>query len=657
MPTLSYSDYYEKVLGGWIGKCIGGTVGAQVEGTKELMDFTLETAFPAVIPPNDDLDLQVLWLEVILEKGVFITSADLADAWMERCWYPFNEYGNFKRNYAKGITPPMSGAFDNAFFETGMGCPIRAEIWGFICPGNPALAADYAARDGCLDHTAQSVGAEQMWSAIVADAFFEGDIDKLIRRHMRFLPADSPVDACVRSICDSFEQDTDWQTARIRMLIAHGHPEACDSPVNTGLTVMSLLYGGGDFGKTMLMALNAGYDTDCTCATAGAVLGQVMGAARIPPQWKDPIGDTFVTGIDLRRTDLSLQKLTEDTLAAGLAVAKVLNKQLTLETVPKSVGPLPSSVRPAARVRMDVDYVGLPSIAWGETKRLRLRLSNETDQFVRGHLRFDLPNGWAMETPDAVVALPPGKGKTVDFTMTVPKSVSEIAQANRITARLVDENDAGVAVETFGLSGAAPWHGMGVFFDTYNTAENSVCPWRREGKWANPSDTGAWQHHFTNLNKPYIVEGEFDYDATSARMKELLGERALFMAHEMEVPLERQLGLKGEMAAYLLLNVVSPEDREAHLIIGNTDGLRLWLNGELVAHADEFVWWTPNNITPRVRLRKGPNRVVVKLVRRAETLRFSFGLRQVAGDKPVNCADWYTDFAYRVEPVFLEHAP
>ena len=155
---ISREVYHDKVLGGWIGKCAGGAVGARFEGKKHWIEISPKEMFPPTMPPNDDLDLQVLWLKVLEEKGPFLTSRDLADAWMEGCWYPFNEYGIFRRNYRLGIAPPMSGLFNNQFWETGMGCPIRAEVWGYVCPGAPELAAHFAVLDGTLDHTEESVG-------------------------------------------------------------------------------------------------------------------------------------------------------------------------------------------------------------------------------------------------------------------------------------------------------------------------------------------------------------------------------------------------------------------------------------------------------------------------------------------------------------------
>ena len=139
MREIPYPVYLDKVYGGWLGKCIGGTVGAVSEGVKELMDFSLETAFPEKIPPNDDLDLQILWLHVLEKAGPELTGVDLLRAFIDCCPYKANEYSVAKRNLLLGIRPPVSGLHNNQFWDTGMGCPIRSEIWAYVNPGNPAL--------------------------------------------------------------------------------------------------------------------------------------------------------------------------------------------------------------------------------------------------------------------------------------------------------------------------------------------------------------------------------------------------------------------------------------------------------------------------------------------------------------------------------------
>ena len=108
---LSYERYLDQILGGWIGKSMGGAIGARFEGYKGWIEISPSEMFPEEMPPNDDLDLQIVWLKVLEERGAALTSDDLAAAWLEGCWYPFNEYGIFRRNWRLGIHPPASGRY------------------------------------------------------------------------------------------------------------------------------------------------------------------------------------------------------------------------------------------------------------------------------------------------------------------------------------------------------------------------------------------------------------------------------------------------------------------------------------------------------------------------------------------------------------------
>ena len=137
MKQIDFSTYYDKVLGGWLGKCIGGACGALSENNKDILHYTIDNVFPKVIPPNDDLDLQVLWLQEGLEKyGVGIGRKELGQLFAKYNICLANEYAVAIRNITLGILPPTSGLFDNSYFLNSMGCPIRSEIWALVAPGS-----------------------------------------------------------------------------------------------------------------------------------------------------------------------------------------------------------------------------------------------------------------------------------------------------------------------------------------------------------------------------------------------------------------------------------------------------------------------------------------------------------------------------------------
>jgi hypothetical protein len=127
-----------------------------------------------------------------------------------------------------------------------------------------------------------------------------------------------------------------------------------------------------------------------------------------------------------------------------------------------------------------------------------------------------------------------------------------------------------------------------------------------------------------------------------------LGRPALLPSYEHEIDVSRLVGLRGPYCAYLWRVLDSPEEREVDIVIGNNDAYRLYLNGEKAAEVDESVWWAPFNNVHRVHLKAGPNRLLLKLVKRGDELRFTFGLRAAGAlHQGFNANDWIIDTADR----------
>ncbi len=84
---INYNEYLDKVFGCFLGKTVCGTIGAPFEGVKMPMEIPFKPEMINIMLPNDDLDLQVLWLDVAEQKGPDFTSYDLLERFVSHCDY------------------------------------------------------------------------------------------------------------------------------------------------------------------------------------------------------------------------------------------------------------------------------------------------------------------------------------------------------------------------------------------------------------------------------------------------------------------------------------------------------------------------------------------------------------------------------------------
>ena len=154
MNIINLEEYRDKVLGCWTGKNIGGTLGAPFEWQREVNDIDFYTQDLKGSPePNDDLDLQLVWLHAIQDHGIDnITAPLLGEYWLGNINGPWNEYGTCKINMQAGLMPPLSGSCNNDRWKYSNGAWIRSEIWACCFPGEPDKVIKFAYMDACVDH-------------------------------------------------------------------------------------------------------------------------------------------------------------------------------------------------------------------------------------------------------------------------------------------------------------------------------------------------------------------------------------------------------------------------------------------------------------------------------------------------------------------------
>ena len=256
--------------------------------------YTYYDPVPTVAPPNDDLELQLVWLHLVESSGSELTRQDFAAAWLRHIHYMWDEYGRCRWNLRRGVSLDHVGTFENPF-QAAMGSPIRSEIWACLFPGDAGSAGYYAALDASLDHGEEGIAGEVFFAVMQSLVLAGSALPQAVDAALRQIPAASEtaraMDLVLAAHRDGQETWSCWQ----RLLDLHGSENFTHAPLNVALTLWALLYGEEDFEKSILLATNGGYDTDCTAATVGATLG-MMPAVTISGRWKEPIGEGVYLG-------------------------------------------------------------------------------------------------------------------------------------------------------------------------------------------------------------------------------------------------------------------------------------------------------------------------------------------------------------------------
>ncbi len=336
LPDLPSEEILrDKIHGAWQGRIAGCMLGKTVEGIRsgELSDL-LKTSgnYPmhryirstdlteellsriryglrhrpyadqiSCMPADDDTNYVVLAQEVIARYGRDFTPAQMAEAWM--ALQPKTAYCTAERvafrNFVMGLRPPQSAVYKNPYREW-TAAQIRGDYFGYINPGDPVTAADMAWRDASISHVKNGIYGEMFAAAAIAAAAVESDIEKILSAGMSVIPETSRLHEALTMILDGWKSGMSSEDAFAKiheMYDEHTGHGWCHTISNAMIVAASLLYGGGDFGKSICLAVQAAFDTDCNGATVGSILGIRGGTACIGEEWTAPFHDELETQI------------------------------------------------------------------------------------------------------------------------------------------------------------------------------------------------------------------------------------------------------------------------------------------------------------------------------------------------------------------------
>ena len=319
------TDYAERVYAGVLGKIIGVYLGRPFEGwthqqiTARLGEIhyyvndrrDLPLWNHQLVVTDDDISGTFTFLRALSDYSysLDLTPAQIGQTWLNtiienRTILWWGGLGNSTEHTAflrlkDGIRAPQSGsmALNGKVVAEQIGAQIFIDGWGLIAPGDPVLAADLARRAASVSHDGEAIYGAQVIAALIAQAFVESNIDKLLDTAVRFIPASSMIYRLIHDVRAWYAADSkDWHTARARVEAHYGYDKYggnCHIIPNHGLVILSLLYSQGNFHRAESIVNTCGWDTDCNAGNVGCILGVRDGLAAFEggPDWRGPVAD------------------------------------------------------------------------------------------------------------------------------------------------------------------------------------------------------------------------------------------------------------------------------------------------------------------------------------------------------------------------------
>lgn len=334
--TLSNDDLKDKIRGAFIGRIAGCLLGKPIEGYRRRQlypllkgtqnypmhkyickaEFTDELVkecninvnscwadgLKGLAPVDDDTNYTVLALKLIDTYGKDFKPNDVLEAWL--AWVPMFATCTAERvayqNAAMGMISPETATHNNAFREW-IGAQIRADFFGYVSPANPEKAAELAWRDASISHIKNGIYGAMFVAAMIASAFSTDCIIDVITAGLEQIPRECRLRSDVLEVIEWHKSGVTAEQAIENVHQKYDEDSAhwwCHTNSNAMLVVLGLLYGEKDFGKSICIAVQGAFDTDCNGATVGSIIGTIIGGIGIDPYWEEPFKSGLATSID-----------------------------------------------------------------------------------------------------------------------------------------------------------------------------------------------------------------------------------------------------------------------------------------------------------------------------------------------------------------------
>lgn len=325
---LTKEQLQNKIKGGWAGQTIGVVYGAPVE-------FKYQGS---IIPDNqyipwnegyvkywwdkkpglfDDIYTDLNFVNAFEKYGIDVSMDSIAHHWASTSYHLAHANQASRYNILNGIMPPKSGYWKNNPHADDIDFQIESDFIGLMSPGMVNSATDIADRVGHIMNSGDGWYGGVYVSALYSLAFIMDNPEEIAAQAIKTIPEGTKFHECITDVINWHKQyPNDWKATWFELQKKWNMDVGCpkgvflsfniDAKINSAYATIGLLYGHGDFTKSIDIAARCGQDADCNPATVGGVLGVMLGYDSIPAFWLNPLKE--IEPLNFEGTPMSLNK-------------------------------------------------------------------------------------------------------------------------------------------------------------------------------------------------------------------------------------------------------------------------------------------------------------------------------------------------------------
>jgi hypothetical protein len=329
--VISEKELHDKISAFWLGQLVGNYYGLPFENNyidepvPILVDRIYTHAEDAELDINrndwrgyipifmdavegafadDDTDIEFVTLMAVEKYGLDITYPEITEMWKKhinrRIWVANRSARDLM---SKGLVAPETGRKENNKNWFQIDPQLVNEIWSAFYPGMTKKAGERALWGARITNDDWGTHPTIAYGVMISAAFFETDINKLVEMAIEAVPNEGPFAEGMRDVVKWHKQNKDWRDTR-KMIHdkyyrykkgSYEAPVSVVSSLNNGLCgIMAILYGEGDFMKTVGIAVSAGYDCDNQAATCAGLIGVIHGTKCLPLEMVEEFNNQYV---------------------------------------------------------------------------------------------------------------------------------------------------------------------------------------------------------------------------------------------------------------------------------------------------------------------------------------------------------------------------